>query len=492
MDDKGSKEDDNVKDDKIIDDHEKFDHVIEDLYQEPIKLRRPSKTGDKVDAKNEAAPSLPPKIRNVDVVPAFREASSSAFDNSETMNAGNILTMDNQKKQKEVREDKDVSVHDLLGKNEVEVHQSATSESIKAFFGDKDTVDAGREAGPSYEYNMKHKARGCFLIFNHMYFLPHLGVNSRKGTHEDAKNLEKTAKKLGFEYVRIFDDLNVKDIRSWVARVSKADHSNYDCFAMAILTHGDEGDILYAHDEKYHLDDITEPFMASNCPTLARKPKMFFIQNEFSCDYSYKMPCKKFTQQIQLSNADFLLFNSALLAEACRGVMLDDGAHTTGDTVDAVINKVSNQAQQEAMIIPNAADFLLAFSTVPGYYAWRNQACGSWFIQALCKCLLEFGDRLELMQIMTRVNRMVAYDFTSYSKGNPDFHGKKQIPSIVTRLTHEVFFRKKGKRSPSPLRQKHKEPAIEAKQLTLDGKMLSSEDKQNKVPHLKGLKETDL
>ena len=29
----------------------------------------------------------------------------------------------------------------------------------------------------------------------------------------------------------------------------------------------------------------------------------------------------------------------------------------------------------------NVADFLLAHSTVAGYYSWRNTASGSWFIQ---------------------------------------------------------------------------------------------------------------
>ena len=27
------------------------------------------------------------------------------------------------------------------------------------------------------------------------------------------------------------------------------------------------------------------------------------------------------------------------------------------------------------------ADFLIAYSTVPGFYSWRNTTQGSWFIQ---------------------------------------------------------------------------------------------------------------
>ena len=40
---------------------------------------------------------------------------------------------------------------------------------------------------------------------------------------------------------------------------------------------------------------------------------------------------------------------------------------------------------------------------------------------------------------MTRVNRMVAYQFAS-SSNDKEFDQKKQIPSIATRLTAEVYF----------------------------------------------------
>ena len=43
---------------------------------------------------------------------------------------------------------------------------------------------------------------------------------------------------------------------------------------------------------------------------------------------------------------------------------------------------------------------------------------------------------------MTRVNRMMAYDFES-NTSNEDFNEKKQIPSIATRLTAEVYFKPK-------------------------------------------------
>uniref|UniRef100_A0AAV2MLS8 Caspase-3 n=1 Tax=Knipowitschia caucasica TaxID=637954 RepID=A0AAV2MLS8_KNICA len=75
-----------------------------------------------------------------------------------------------------------------------------------------------------------------------------------------------------------------------------------------------------------------------------------------------------------------------------------------------------------------------------GYYSWRNTYNGSWFIQSLCDMMEKHRD-LELMQIMTRVNRSVAYHFESTSN-LPGFSGKKQIPCIVSMLTKEFYFPK--------------------------------------------------
>ena len=84
------------------------------------------------------------------------------------------------------------------------------------------------------------------------------------------------------------------------------------------------------------------------------------------------------------------------------------------------------------------SDWLVA-TFVSGYYSWRNPGRGSWFVQALCNVLNEFGKRLEIMQILTRVNYMVATSFESWSE-DPRFSEKKQIPCVVSMLTKELYF----------------------------------------------------
>lgn len=44
------------------------------------------------------------------------------------------------------------------------------------------------------------------------------------------------------------------------------------------MTHGTENGLLYAKNTKYKLKSLWSPFTADNCPSLAGKPKMFFIQ----------------------------------------------------------------------------------------------------------------------------------------------------------------------------------------------------------------------
>jgi len=57
----------------------------------------------------------------------------------------------------------------------------------------------------------------------------------------------------------------------------RKDHSQYDCFALAILTHGDEGDAFYGIDgERFLLADLMVPI--KKCRTLAGKPKICIVQ----------------------------------------------------------------------------------------------------------------------------------------------------------------------------------------------------------------------
>ncbi|XP_067454679.1 caspase-3-like isoform X1 [Thunnus thynnus] len=258
------------------------------------------------------------------------------------------------------------------------VPSSSSSSSSKAAGGDP------------YRYKMDYPNMGTCLIINNKNFHSRTGMSTRNGTDVDAASAMETFTKLGYK-VKMANDLTVKDMTNMMSSVSKEDHSKSASFVCVLLSHGDEG-VIYGTDGLEKFEVLTKHFKGDACKSLVGKPKLFFIQ-------------------------------------ACRGSELDGGAMVETDSVE----------EQKIERIPVEADFLYAYSTAPGYYSWRNTLNGSWFMQALCEMLLCHSGELELMQIMTRVNRKVALNFES-SSNLPGFNGMKQIPCIVSMLTKDFYF----------------------------------------------------
>lgn len=245
------------------------------------------------------------------------------------------------------------------------------------------------------EYNMKHKNRGLALIFNHETFeIPSL--KARAGTNVDCENLYQTLKLLNFD-VQIYKDKKLKEIQYLIDKASREDHSDNDCILIAILSHGELG-YIYAKDVQYKLDSIWHYFTATNCPSLAGKPKLFFIQ-------------------------------------ACQGDRLDGGILLSKTETDG---EVEDSAMSYK--IPVHADFLIAYSTIPGYYSWRNTTKGSWFMQSLCAEFNLHGKKYDLLTLLTFVCQRVALDFESNTPDCPMMHQQKQIPCITTMLTRILRF----------------------------------------------------
>lgn len=243
-----------------------------------------------------------------------------------------------------------------------------------------------------FRYNMNFQSMGLCVLINNKNFHRSTGMGTRNGTDVDAAAVMKTFVNLGYRMV-VLTDLTVQQMKDKLHSVSEEDHSKYSSFVCVILSHGDEG-VIFGTDGMEKLDVLTRCFKGDKCRSLVGKPKLFFIQ-------------------------------------ACRGSEFDGGIET--DAIDATPEPSIDR-------IPVEADFLYAYSTAPGYYSWRNTYNGSWFIQSLCE-MLEAHSNLELMQVMTRVNRKVAYHFES-SSNLPGFSGKKQIPCIVSMLTKELYFPK--------------------------------------------------
>ncbi|KAH8417532.1 hypothetical protein KR222_001570, partial [Zaprionus bogoriensis] len=241
-------------------------------------------------------------------------------------------------------------------------------------------------------YNMKHKHRGMALIFSHEIVV---GEDPRTGTKVDSANLARVLEQLDFS-TSVHEDLCYADILHVIRAAASQDHTDNDCVVVVIMSHGTK-DMIKARDTAYKLDTIWAHFTTKKCPTLAGKPRLFFVQ-------------------------------------ACQGDCSDAGV---------TMKKIETDAGPSVDYrIPLHPDFLIAYSSVPGYISWRNRSRGSWFIQSLCAVLEANGKRLDLLTLLTFVCQRVAIDFES-SHTNPELAMKKQTSTFTSMLTRILIFSEK-------------------------------------------------
>ncbi|XP_072165585.1 caspase-6-like [Diadema setosum] len=249
-------------------------------------------------------------------------------------------------------------------------------------------------------YNMNHPKRGMALIFNHENFDYQTGMNKRVGTHHDVNNLKHHLARLGFE-VLIFQDISAYEIRRQLMNAAKTNHTDSDCFMCVFLTHGDDG-IIYGRDQTLELQELFDFFRGENCPTLVGKPKLFLIQ-----------ACRGEKHEIGVRG-----FDAVDSAEEESMTVTDSGARPT---------------------VPAAADMLLSYSVVQGYYSHRDTAYGSWYVQALAKILSLHGTTMEITEILTLLNQLISQRAVERCLDSRMI-GKKQMPCFMSMLTKKLIF----------------------------------------------------
>ncbi|XP_035699598.1 caspase-8-like [Branchiostoma floridae] len=204
-------------------------------------------------------------------------------------------------------------------------------------------------------YRMSHKPRGTAVIINSIHFED---MATRDGAEGDTGRLQEAFESLGFT-VMTFIDLDHSKMVATMKDQGNADHSNYDCFACCIMSHGTTGKVFSSDDVGIDICEIMKPFHANKCPSLKGKPKLFFIQ-------------------------------------ACQGEKIQGKESTEGD-LDATPGD-----DVPLNFICNEADFFLGLSTVPGHISKRGQD-GAPYVFHLAKLLKDFGPTHDLSAIMAMV-----------------------------------------------------------------------------------------
>lgn len=86
--------------------------------------------------------------------------------------------------------------------------------------------------------------------------------------------------------------LSKPDFDCFILAEAGKDHSDCDCFGVAVLSHGDQG-ILYGIDEVITIESFMDPI--KDCKSLDGKPKLFFFQVN-TCSKKTLHPGKCFYQ----------------------------------------------------------------------------------------------------------------------------------------------------------------------------------------------------
>ncbi|NXP63116.1 CASP8 protein, partial [Chloropsis cyanopogon] len=241
-------------------------------------------------------------------------------------------------------------------------------------------------------YKMDGPHRGFCLIINNVNFK----TSQRKGSCKDAEQLERVFTWLGL-HVRTYTDLTsggiINLMKTWQ---HVQDHKDRNCFICCILSHGKSGAICGTDDKLVSIRLLTSHFTAKQCPQLAAKPKLFFIQ-------------------------------------ACQGDNIQRPVYvdTDGPTPDLSCVQEGVSLSES---IPEEADFLLGMATVDGCVSFRHVEEGTWYIQALCSKLQLLVPRGEdILSILTQVNEDVA-------KRDCPSGTKKQMPQPAYTLRRKLIF----------------------------------------------------
>ncbi|KAK7093976.1 caspase-3-like [Littorina saxatilis] len=258
-------------------------------------------------------------------------------------------------------------------------------------------------------YPMYRKRRGILLLLNNDRFLlarkNKVDLSDRTGTNQDQLALDRLFKELGFRVV-IERDRTAQQMLDDIKKQGDQSHSDYDCFACAVLSHGFSGGFYGVDGKKVSLEEFKSAVDGKNCESLFGKPKIFIIQ-------------------------------------ACQGDDLDggathDGPGAAGDTgLEKPLQNFKFHAEPDSKRGVKA-DFFTAMATVPEYVSWRvpgsdTQFSGSWFVQAVVYVIHKLAHKYDLHALMTRVNHLVSKAETK--------HGYKQVcEQRHTMGSHFYFF----------------------------------------------------
>lgn len=200
------------------------------------------------------------------------------------------------------------------------------------------------------------------------------------------------------------------------------EHEEAQCSVICLMSHGEEGYLTTKEGNKVLLDDIFTMFNNLNCPNLAGKPKLFFIQ---SCrDDPVNGPAEDLG--IRLS---FCLKESDE-ADGYEATQSDNNNHFRPRPES--FSALSSSNSQVFYHIPSLCDMLIGYPTQKGFIAYRKPEIGSWYMNAIVQIFSKHAHNTDLCAMLNMVNSLISNEVTNT--------GKKQMSEYTSKLTKPYFY----------------------------------------------------
>ncbi|XP_033121731.1 caspase-8-like [Anneissia japonica] len=248
-------------------------------------------------------------------------------------------------------------------------------------------------------YRMRTRPRGVAVIIDNFPTEEnHIDDNT------DTDKLRSVLIKLGFN-VRIMKGLMSLDIISALRFISLEDHRYVDCIVFVILSTGSStlGNVRGNDSVKVDIRQLTDIFTATNCPTLAGKPKLFFLQ--------------------------ILEDKTSTASPRGDNESTNKGASYKDKSISATVD-----------LIPDEEDFLLTVAGIPHTMLLNSTvSVYSLYVTLLFDVLENYARKLNLLDLLATVHSQVKQiELTGTSE---TVHEKQAriIPFIQTSLRYNLY-----------------------------------------------------
>jgi len=238
---------------------------------------------------------------------------------------------------------------------------------------------------------MVHNPHGVALILS--------SEHDRPGGKIDREAMEALVRELGW-LPHVLVDPKDTEVHDKIREVSGMDHTRHDGLLVISMSHGYADTLCFKGGDIAVKSDLLAPFKGKKCRSLHGKPKVFLI-------------------------------NSCRGGDAASLIQMDGpmAAHA-GLNEDLQCIEAQSDAEVMRRAMPEDADFLVAYATMPGFVAWRSPTEGSWMMQEFHDVCRQNHGSLHVADLLTETNRQVS----SKSASN-----ESQVMQSVNSLTKAMY-----------------------------------------------------